>query len=132
MDVLLMPVDTVFGLKLFLTDSAGKQVSRVQSLMLLETNVRFESLITVVALECLVGMDSQMVIEVAGGFESLATFWTLKVSSLRIFMNSNLVFPHVGSCDRSVATVGAQMRLRSTAVMGKEVLAKMTPTFVGF
>ena len=53
-----MPVDTVFGLKLFLTDSAGKQVSRVQSLMLLESNCRFESLITVVALECLVGMDS--------------------------------------------------------------------------
>ena len=73
-----------------------------------------------------------MVIEVAGGFESLAAFWTLKVSSLRILMNCNLVFPHVGSCDRSVATVGAQMRLRSTAVMGKEVLAKMTPTFVGF
>ena len=73
-----------------------------------------------------------MVIEVAGGFESLATFWTLKISSLRILMNSNLVFFNVGSCDRSVATIGAQMRLRSTAVMCKEVLAKMTPTFVCF
>ena len=131
-DVLLMPVGAVLGLELFPTNSASKQVSRVQSLMLLESNVRFESLITVVTLECLVGMDSQVVIEVAGGFESLATFWTLKVSSLRILMNSNLVFPYVGSCDGSVATIGAEMRLRSTAVMGKEVLAKMTPTFVGF
>ena len=53
-----MPVDAVLRLKLFSTNSAGKQVSRVQSLMLLQSNVRFESLITVVTLECLVGMDS--------------------------------------------------------------------------
>ena len=53
-----MPVDAVLRLKLFPANPTGEQVSRVQPLMLLKSNVGFESLVTVVTLECLVAMDS--------------------------------------------------------------------------
>ena len=126
-----MPVGAVLGLELLPAHRASEQVARVKSLMLLESNLRFEGLITVVTLECLVAVDSHMVSEVARGFESLAALLTFKVSPVWILMNSNLVFPHVRSGDRCVATIGAQMRL-GRAVMGKEMLTQMTPTFVSF
>lgn len=98
-NVLLVSVGAVLGLELLPAHRASKQVARVKSLMLLESNLRFESLITVVTLECLVAMDSHMISEVARGFESLAALLTFKVSPVWILMNSNLVLPHIRSCD---------------------------------
>mgnify|MGYP003340641049 CR=1 FL=1 len=75
-------------------------------------------------------MDFDVVIEVARSLESLAAGRTLERSPPRVLMHSQLMFPHIRSCDGSVATVGAQMRL-GRVVMGKVVLAQMAPTFVG-
>ena len=130
MYVLLMPVDAVLALEFLSAHRARKQVTRVKSLMLLESNLAFESLFTGVTLKCFGGMDFDVVIEVARSLESLAAGRTLERSPPRVLMHSQLMFPHIRSCDGSVATVGAQMRL-GRVVMGKVVLAQMAPTFVG-
>ena len=102
----------------------------MKSLMLLESYLAFESLITGFTLKFFGGMDFDVIIEVASSFESLAACWTLERSPLRILMHSKFMFPHIRSCNGSVTTVGAQMWLRRV-VMGKVVLTQMAPTFVG-
>ena len=127
-NILLVPVDAVPALELLPADLTPDQGARVDPEVLVVADLGLELLLAELAPVFAVQVYLGVLHQVTGGLEPLLTSGADKVPSVRILVDGNLVFPHIGSSDGGVAAVGTEVRLWIASVTVKMV-CEMTPGF---